>query len=64
MKTAEDILRENKKYHSLQNLVLICEAMDEFANAKLEQSAEIAFYAISEGKNESVVENLILELKI
>ncbi len=32
MKTAEDIIRKDK-YSDLKNLVLICDAMDEFAEA-------------------------------
>lgn len=33
MKTPEEILRQ-EKYRRLQNLVLICEAMDEYAQSK------------------------------
>lgn len=36
----EDILRQ-EKYHSLKNLVLICEAMEEFADAKLDEAINI-----------------------
>lgn len=38
----EKILSNNKKYHELKNLVLICEAMEEFANAKLNEAINLA----------------------
>lgn len=40
--TAEEIIRQ-PKYNELKNLILICEAMDEFANAKVLEALEREF---------------------
>ena len=37
--TAEEIIRQ-PKYNELKNLILICEAMDEFAQAKVLEALE------------------------
>lgn len=38
----EHILSNNPKYHNLKNLVLICEAMEEFADVKLQEAINLA----------------------
>lgn len=53
MKTAEDIIRQ-PKYNELKNLVLICEAMDEYAK-------EVAIVALVKAQKE--IEDLKQKVK-